>query len=217
VAQLTLPQLERHLYAAADILRGKMDAAQYQDYIFGLLFLKRASDQFEVARAKAVERFVAAGLDRAKAQQKAESPSAYQARDFYVPHKARWSTIMDGSRTEPANALNVALSALENANHHSLDGVLSSIDFNPSASRTKLKNPVIQALVDHFDLYPLSNDDFEFPDLLGYAYEYLIGEFADEGEPAGQTAGGDVGLRPVLRVRGHAHPRQGIRSGARRR
>ncbi|MER7322047.1 type I restriction-modification system subunit M N-terminal domain-containing protein [Streptomyces albidoflavus] len=54
MAQLTLPQLERHLYAAADILRGKMDAAQYQDYIFGMLFLKRASDQFDVAQAALV-------------------------------------------------------------------------------------------------------------------------------------------------------------------
>ncbi|MFD8241278.1 type I restriction-modification system subunit M N-terminal domain-containing protein, partial [Streptomyces albidoflavus] len=56
MAQLTLPQLERHLYAAADILRGKMDAAQYQDYIFGMLFLKRASDQFDVAQAALVKK-----------------------------------------------------------------------------------------------------------------------------------------------------------------
>jgi len=47
VALLTLRQLERHLLGAADVLRGRMNSSEYQDYIFGVLFLERCSDEFQ--------------------------------------------------------------------------------------------------------------------------------------------------------------------------
>lgn len=198
MAQLTLPQLERHLYAAADILRGKMDAAQYQDYIFGMLFLKRASDQFDVAQAALVKRLVAEGKNQEQAERISEARGAYKAHEFYVPQESRWSTIVGKSRTEPAEALNVALAQLENHNVQALDGVLSYISFTESrGGNTKLTKPVIQQLIDHFSEYRLSNDDFEFPDLLGHAYEYLIGEFADEG---GKKGGQFYTPRSVIRM-----------------
>jgi type I restriction enzyme M protein len=171
--KLTTEKLERHLWSAADILRGSIDSGDYKGFIFGFLFLKRLSDRFDEE------------CDALKANPNAD-PDDPDEHDFFVPKRARWSEIQKVA-TNVGEALNKACAELEQKNDK-LEGVLAGIDFNDERKLgdAKSRDSVLSRLVQHFARLDLRNANLSEPDMLGRAYEYLIEKFADD---AGKKGG----------------------------
>ena len=171
-SKLGLEALEKWLWDSANLLRGHIDSSDFKNYIFGLLFLKRAGDQFFE------EAHIACAYEGVSFEEAIEDKDFHR---FYVPKTAWWSEVI--KKTENiGQALDKAFSDIEEHNA-SLEGVMTAVHFGDSE---KLPDKLLARLLQHFNKYSLANADLENPDILGNAYEYLIREFADD---AGKKGG----------------------------
>ena len=163
-------QLESYLWGAATLLRGYIDAGDYKQFIFPLLFYKRLCDVYDEELADALEE---SGGD----QEYAALPEQHR---FQIPEDAHWKA----TRTKVKNvgkAIQDALRAIETANPDTLYGVFGDAQWT---NKDRLPDHMLRELIEHFSSQTLSLSNCP-EDELGVGYEFLIKKFADD---SGHTA-----------------------------
>lgn len=161
---VTLGQLESHLWEAANILRGTMDAADFKAYVFPLLFFKRISDVHD-------EEYEAALKESDGDEAYALFPQNYR---FQIPDNSHWSDVRIKT-TNVGQALQTAMRRIEKANPETLYGIFGDAAWT---NKERLPDSLLRDLIEHFSRINLGNQAAQ-ADILGQSYEYLIKKFAD--------------------------------------
>ena len=169
VERLGRQALESYLWGAANLLRGLVDAGDYKQYVFPLLFFKRLSDVWDEERRAALDETGDEGYARATADDR-----------FAIPAGAHWSDVRGAAR-DVGRALRNAFRALETANPERLAGVFGAA---PWTDKAQMPDATLKNLIEHFSRHTLSLAAVP-EDELGNAYEYLVKQFADD---SGHTA-----------------------------
>jgi type I restriction enzyme M protein len=166
---LSQQELESYLWGAANLLRGLIDAGDYKQYVFPLLFFKRLSDVWDDEYAAAIADTNDKGYARATADER-----------FRIPEGAHWADVRSASR-DVGRALVTAFRAVEASNPKRLAGIFGNASWTDKA---QMPDETLKNLIEHFSQYSLGLKTVP-EDELGNAYEYLIKQFADD---SGHTA-----------------------------
>ncbi|MCE7990958.1 MAG: SAM-dependent DNA methyltransferase [Roseivirga sp.] len=179
---MTQQNLEKHLWGAATALRGTIDAGDYKQYIFPLLFFKRICDVYDEEYAGALTEsdgdLVYAGFE--------------ENHRFQIPKGAHWTSVRECT-TNVGHAIQEAMRAIEQANPDTLHGIFGDASWT---NKNRLSDATLIHLVEHFSEVTLNLATVP-DDKLGNAYEYLIKEFADD---SGHTAAEFYTNRTVVKL-----------------
>ena len=168
--RMTQQELESYLWGAAIILRGLVDAGDYKQFVFPLLFYKRLSDVWDEDYAVAL----------AESKRDAAYALATANDRFVIPDGSHWKDVRAVAK-DVGRSLQSALRAIESANAGRLDGIFGDAQWT---NKERLPDVTLKNLIEHFSKHELSLANVP-EDELGNGYEFLIKKFADD---SGHTA-----------------------------
>jgi len=167
---------EDKMWAAADKLRGHMDASEYKHVVLGLIFLKYISDAFQT-------KYEQLAATKETQYTDPEDRDEYTAANiFWVPKEARWANLQSNAKQPTIGKIvDDAMVAIEKENPV-LKGVLPKDYSRPSLDKYRLGE-----LIDLISKIGLGDDFSRSKDILGRVYEYFLSRFADaEGRRGGE-------------------------------
>lgn len=179
---MTQKELESYLWGAATYLRGFIDAGDYKQYIFPLLFYKRICDVYDEEYEEAL----------AESDDDREYAAFDENHRFKVPVEAHWNQVRRVT-VNVGKAINDALNAIQKVNNQQLQGIFGDADWT---NKERLSDSLLCQLIEHFSSRNLNIKNVP-NDELGNAYEFLIKKFADD---SGHTAAEFYTNRTVVRL-----------------
>jgi len=179
---MTQQELEKYLWGAATALRGTIDAGDYKQYIFPLMFFKRISDVYDEEFENAL----------AEGDGDLEFAAFAENHHFQIPKGAHWNDVRE-TTTNIGLALQNAMREIEKANPGTLHGIFGDASWT---NKERLSDAMLTDLIEHYSQHKLDLKNVP-DDKLGDAYEYLIKEFADD---SGHTAAEFYTNRTVVKL-----------------